>query len=52
VGSGSVVGRDLIMEHSKTDHPQQILSIGISTGWNSVGIWKISVVEGRCLFYV
>jgi hypothetical protein len=52
VGSGSVVGVDLVMEHAKENHPNQIRSIGISTGWEETGRWEISNIEGNALCYL
>ena len=46
VGSGSMVGVNMIMEHAKENHPSRIASIGISTGWEVTGRWEISNVEG------
>lgn len=46
VGLGHVVGVEMIMEHSKPNHPELIASVGISTGWEETGRWEISNVEG------
>jgi hypothetical protein len=46
VGEGSTVGSNLVMEHAKSDHPELIASIGISTGWLEVGRWEITNIEG------
>jgi hypothetical protein len=47
VGLGSVVGRLQFMEYGKSNHPEIIRSVGLSTGWDAVGRWQISNVEGQ-----
>jgi hypothetical protein len=47
VGTGSLVGSNMIMEHSKADHPSYIASVSISTGWSSAGRWEIGYAEGE-----
>jgi len=49
VGEGSLVGQNLIMEHTKENPPEAIASIGISTGWLERGRWEISNVDGKLL---
>jgi len=50
VGFGAVVDRFLLMEHAKQNHPEVIHSIGLSTGWEEVGRWQVSNVEGNFLY--
>jgi hypothetical protein len=47
VGTGSAVGSSMLMEYSKANHPAQIASVGISTGWEVTGRWEISYLEGK-----
>jgi len=46
VGTGSILGKNKIMEHAKPNHPERILSAGLSSGWDAVGRWQISNIEG------
>ena len=46
VGRGATVGVDLLMEHSKPYHPEQIQSVGLSTGWGAEGRWEMIDTEG------
>jgi len=46
VGEGTVIGEGLLMQHTKDDHPQDIISIGLTTGWESIGDWEIVTYEG------
>jgi len=47
VGTGSVVGANKLMDHAKPNHPERILSVGMSTGWEETGRYEISNVEGQ-----
>jgi len=49
VGTGAVVGLNQIMEHTKTNHPEVIRSIGVSNGWDVGGRWEISSIQGLSL---
>ena len=48
VGRGHIPGRYFLMGHKKNiDHPQKILSVGLSTGWGAAAEWEMSNTEGR-----
>ena len=45
VGEGMVVGAGTFMVLSD-EQPKQVVAVGLSTGWNNVGEWKISNIGG------
>ena len=46
VGYGSVVGQGEIMEHTRTTGHPDIQEMGLSTGWNSTGVFQLYNIEG------